>query len=66
MSAIKAILNDPEGNECIWIKDFNPNKMTGILDNIPLSSRFKLGDKVKIKIVDTHYEISGIVCPNRS
>lgn len=60
---IKAILNDPNGNENIWIKDFNSVKMTGIIDNVPMSEKFKLGYKVKIKKFDTHYEIVEIICP---
>jgi hypothetical protein len=65
MNYIKAILNDPEGNENVWIKEFNPSKMTGVLDNTPMSRRFSLGDKVKIKKFDTHFEIVEVICPNR-
>jgi hypothetical protein len=47
--SIKAMTHDPSGNESIWIKNFNPIKMTGIIDNIPMSQRYKLNQRVKIK-----------------
>lgn len=61
---IKAMLYDKD-IENIWVKNFNPIDMTGILDNIPLSNKYKLGDKVKIRKVQNHYEIEKLICPNK-
>jgi len=55
--SIKASIYDKKGNENIWIKDFKIENMTGRLDNIPLSNKYKLNDLVLLKVKNGYYEV---------